>query len=82
MMTRKAGKEFFFKVSFLDASCTNFYLESANEKDAAIIQFIARSFRPGVGCPPSCARLSPEVRRSDCRYRVNRPEGCITGKLQ
>jgi hypothetical protein len=71
----KGGKEYFFKVSFPDASCANFYLESANEKDSAIIQFIARSFRPRGWLPSVLRPLLPEVLRSDCRYRVKLPLG-------
>ena len=71
----KGGKEYFFKVSFPDASCANFYLESANEKDSAIIQFIARSFRPRGWLPSVLRPLLPEVLRSDCRYRVKLPGG-------
>jgi hypothetical protein len=71
----KGGKEYFFKVSFPDASCANFYLESANERDAAIIQFIARSFRPRGWLPSFLRPLLPEVLRSDCRYRVRLPGG-------
>jgi hypothetical protein len=71
----KGGKEYFFKVSFPDASCANFYLESANEKDAVIIEFIARSFRPRGWLPSSLRPLLPEVLRSDCRYRVKLPLG-------
>jgi|SRR6516164_6464468 hypothetical protein len=71
----KSGKEYFFKVSFPDASCANFYLESANEKDSAIIQFIARSFRPRGWLPSFLRPLLPEVLRSDCRYRVRLPGG-------
>jgi hypothetical protein len=51
----KGGKE--TSLRFLpDASCANFYLESTSETDSAIIQFIARSFRPRVG--PSCVPFS------------------------
>jgi len=66
---------FFSKVSFPDSGCANFYLESPNEKDAAAIEFIARSFRP-TGWAPSWVRpLLPEVFRSDCRYRFELPAG-------
>jgi hypothetical protein len=71
----KRGKEYFFKVSFPDASCANFYLESANEKDSAIIQFIARSFRPRGWVPSFLRTLLAEILRSDCRYRVRLPGG-------
>ena len=71
----KGGKEYFFKVSFPDASCANFYLESTSEKDAAIIEFIARSFRPRGWVPSFLRPLLPEVLRSDCRYRVRLPGG-------
>jgi hypothetical protein len=71
----KGGKEYFFKVSFPDASCANFYLESTSEKDAAFIQFIARSFRPRGWLPSFLRPLLPEVLRSDCRYRVKLPFG-------
>jgi hypothetical protein len=55
----KGRKEYFFKVSFPDASCANFYLESTNEKDSAIIQFIARSFRPRGWVPSFLRPLLP-----------------------
>jgi hypothetical protein len=71
----KGGKEYFFKVSFPDASCANFYLDSTNEKDAAIIEFIAHSFRPRGWVPFFLRPLLPEVLRSDCRYRVKLPGG-------
>jgi hypothetical protein len=71
----KGGKEYFFKVSFPDASCANFYLDSTNEKDSAFIQFIARSFRPRGWLPSVLRPLLPEVLRSDCRYRVKLPLG-------
>ena len=71
----KGGKKYFFKVSFPDASCANFYLESTSEKDAAIIEFIARSFRPRRWVPASLRPLLPEVLRSDCRYLVKLPGG-------
>jgi hypothetical protein len=58
MMTRKAARNTFFKVSFPDASCANFYLESTNEKDSAVIQFIARSFRPRGWVPSFLVRFS------------------------
>ena len=51
----KGDTEHFFKVSFPDSGCANFYLESTNEKDAAVIDFIARSFRPR-GLTPSFIR--------------------------
>jgi hypothetical protein len=51
----KGDTEHFFKVSFPDSGCANFYLESTNEKDAAVIDFIARSFRPR-GLTPSFFR--------------------------
>ena len=54
----KGGKEYFFKVSFPDASCANFYLESTTEKDAALIEFIARSFRPRGWVPSFLVRFS------------------------
>ena len=75
MMTRKAARNTSFKVSFSDASSANFYLESANERDSAIIQFIARSFRPRGWVPAFLRPLLPEVLRSDCRYRVRLPGG-------
>ena len=71
----KGGKEYFFKVSFPDASCANFYLDSTNEKDAAIIEFMARSFRPRGWLPSFLRPLLPELIRSDCRYRMRLPEG-------
>jgi hypothetical protein len=71
----KGGKENFFKVSFSDASCANFYLESGNAKDSAIIQFSARSFRPGGWVPSFLRPFLPGVLRSDCRYRVKLPGG-------
>jgi hypothetical protein len=66
----KGGKEYFFKVSFPDASCANFYMESTSEKDVALIEVIARSFRPRGWVPSFLRPLLPEVLRSDCRYRV------------
>jgi hypothetical protein len=71
----KGGKEYFFKVSFPDAGCANFYLESTSEKDAALIEFIARSFHPRGWVPSFVRPLLPEVLRSDCRYRVRLPGG-------
>src|SRR5260370_1786647 len=66
---------YFSKVSFPDSGCANFYLESPNEHDAAIIEFIAASFHP-IGWTPSWVRpLLPEVLRSDCRYRLQLPVG-------
>ena len=62
-----------FKVSFPDSGCANFYLESANEKDGAIIEVIARSFRPTGWTPSFLRSLLPEILRSDCRYRVEWP---------
>ena len=70
----KRGKEY-FKVSFPDASCANFYLESTKEKDAALFQFIARSFRPRGWVPSFLRPFLPEVLRSDCRCRVKLPGG-------
>ena len=66
---------FFAKVSFPDNGCANFYIESANENDLAVIDFLARTFRP-IGSTPSWVRpLLPEVLRSDCRYRFKLPSG-------
>ena len=66
---------FFAKVSFPDNGCANFYIESANENDLAVIDFLARTFRP-IGSTPSWVRpLLPEVLRSDCRYRFKLPNG-------
>jgi len=63
---------FFSKVSFPDSGCANFYTESTNEGDAAVIEFIAKSFRPS-GWAPSWARpLLPELIRSDCRHALSR----------
>ena len=70
---KKGGEKHFFMVSFPDASCANFYLESTSEKDAAIIESIARSFRPRGWVPSFLRPLLPEVLRSDCRYRVKLP---------
>ena len=69
----KGDTKHFFKVSFPDSGCANFYLESANEKDGAIIEVIARSFRPTGWTPSFLRSLLPEILRSDCRYRVEWP---------
>ena len=66
---------FYAKVSFPDNGCANFSLESANENDLAVIDFIARTFHP-IGSIPSWVRpLLPEFVRSDCRYRLELPGG-------
>jgi hypothetical protein len=69
----RGDKKYFFKVSFPDASCANFYLESTSEKDAAVIESIARSFHPRGWVPSFLRPLLPEVLRSDCRYRLKLP---------
>ena len=69
----RGGKTYFSKVSFPDAGCANFYLESTREKDVALIRFIARSFRPKGWVPSFLRPLMPEVLRSDCRYRIKLP---------
>ena len=71
----KGRTTFFFKVIFPDNGCANFYLESPNERDAAAIEFIARSFRPTGRTPPWVRPLLPEVLRSDCRYRLRLAAG-------
>jgi hypothetical protein len=67
----------FFKVSFPDCGCANFYLESPNEKDAAIIDFIARGFHPIGWTPPFLRPIMPEILRSDCRYRLEWPRSFL-----
>jgi hypothetical protein len=69
----RGGTKHFFKVSFPDSGCANFYLESPSENDAAIIEFIARSFRPRGWTPSLLRPLLPEILRSDCRYNVKLP---------
>lgn len=73
------AKKYFFKVSFPDAGCANFSLESTNEKDGAVIEAIASSFRPRGGVPAFVRRLLPEILRSDCRYRVEWPKSFLNG---
>ena len=46
----KGGRTVLVAVTFPEAGCANFFLESANAEDAKIIDFIARSFR-GRGDP-------------------------------
>jgi hypothetical protein len=73
----KGDTKHFFKVSFPDCGCANFYLESSSEEDAAVIDFIARSFHP-IGWTPSFLRpILPEILRSDCRYRVEWPRSFL-----
>jgi hypothetical protein len=69
----KGGTRYFSKASFPDSSCANFYLESAREKDTAVIQLIAQSYRPKGWVPSSLRPLLPEIFRSDCRYRIKLP---------
>jgi hypothetical protein len=64
---------YFSEVSFPDSGCANFYLASADEKDAAVVEFIARSFRPKSWTPAWMRTILPEVLRSDCRYRLRLP---------
>ena len=71
----KGGSTIFSIVSFPDSGCANFYLESPIEKDTAVIEFIARSFRPIGWTPAWMGPLLPEVLRSDCRYRFQLPNG-------
>ena len=42
------GETMQFAVTFPDNGCANFYLHSSNLRDAAIIEGIARSFRPKI----------------------------------
>jgi hypothetical protein len=71
--SEKGSTKYFFKVSFPDSGCANFSLESAREKDAAIAEFIARSFCPSGWTPSFLRPLLPEMFRSDCRYRLRLP---------
>jgi hypothetical protein len=53
-----AGTKTLMAVTFPDNGCANFYLESSNAEDAAIIDALARSFRPKGQDKPSsrCGR--------------------------
>jgi hypothetical protein len=66
---------FFSRVSFPDSGCANFYLESLDEKDAAVIEYIAGSFHPTGWTPFWVRPLLPEILRSGCRYRLQFPGG-------
>jgi hypothetical protein len=72
---REGSTTFFSKVSFPDNGCANFYVESPNENDLAVIDFIAKTFRPASPTPSWVRPLLPEVLRSDCRYRLKLPGG-------
>jgi hypothetical protein len=52
----KGGRTVLVAVTFPEAECANFFLESANPEDAKIIDFIARSFR-GRGDPQTPGSL-------------------------
>jgi hypothetical protein len=78
-VNREGQTKRFFKVSFPDNGCANFYLESSSEKDAAVIDSIATSFRPLGWTPPFLRPLLPEMLRSDCRYRVEWPKSFLNG---
>jgi hypothetical protein len=67
------GTKHYFKVSFPDCGCANFSLESSSERDAAIIESIAKSFKPAGWISLWVCPLLPEVLRSDCRYRFEIP---------
>jgi hypothetical protein len=69
----KDGTKHLFKVSFPDCGCANFSLESTHERDGAIIEGIAKSFRPNGWTPSWVRPLLPEVLRADCRYRFEIP---------
>ena len=71
---------FFSKVSFPDSGCANFSLQSADESDSAIIEFIARSFRPKGRLAGWIVPFLPEVLRRDCRYNFRLP-GTILDRL-
>jgi hypothetical protein len=57
---RKRGKDgatTLVAVTFPDNGCANFYLESSNSEDAAVIDALARTFRPKATKPDSfCTR--------------------------
>lgn len=42
----KDGRTVMVVVTFPDHNCANFYLRSSNSADGAVIEQIARSFRP------------------------------------
>jgi hypothetical protein len=42
----KGGHTTLIAVTFPDSGCANFFLESSKPEDAAVINFVARSFRP------------------------------------
>ena len=71
----KGHATFFTKVSFPDNGCANFYIESANENDLAVIDFVAGTFRPTDSTPSWVRPLLPEALRSDCRYHFRLPGG-------
>ena len=59
----KGGRTLLIAVTFPDAGCANFVLESANPEDATVIKYIARSFRgrgrpgpPGALCSDKLAK--------------------------
>lgn len=41
-----------YAVTFPDSGCANFYLQSSNPNDAAIIRGIAQSFHPRIRSAP------------------------------
>lgn len=68
---------YFFKASFPDCGCANFYLETLDRNDQAAIDAIVASFRPKRGTPSWLRPLLPEVWRTDCRYRFRLPDAFL-----
>jgi hypothetical protein len=57
----KGGRTVLVAVTFPDAECANFFLESRNPEDATIIEYIARSFH-GRGRPACPGALCSDKR--------------------
>jgi hypothetical protein len=61
-------------VSFPDQGCATFYLYSPHPNGKAVIEAIAKSFKPIGWVPSWLLPLLPEILRSDCRRYPNFPE--------
>jgi hypothetical protein len=68
---------YFFKVSFPDSGCANFYLESTDARDRRAIDEIAAGFRPKASVLSWISPILPEIWRSDCRYRFQPPKALL-----